>query len=57
MALCSALYHELEDEIADGGYNVDYFEGSQHKKKWLVSASDFEAMYVHFKQTTHTLVV
>ena len=34
-ALRSALYHELEDEIPDGDYNVGYFEGSQHKKKWL----------------------
>ena len=32
-ALRSALYHELESEIADGDYNVGYFEGSGHKKK------------------------
>ena len=48
-ALRSALYHELEDEIPDGDYNVGYFEGSQHKKKWLVSPADLESMYAHFK--------
>ena len=48
-ALRSALYHELEYEIPDGDYNVGYFEGSHHKKKWLVSSADLEAMYAHFK--------
>ena len=48
-ALRSALYHELEYEIPDGYYNVGYFEGSHHKKKWLVSSADLEAMYAHFK--------
>ena len=44
-----ALYHELESDIPDGDCNVGYFEGSQHKKKWLVSAADLQAMYAHFK--------
>lgn len=48
-ALRSALYRELESEIADGVYNVGYFEGSQHKKKWLVSTDDLVAMYTHFR--------
>lgn len=48
-ALRCALYHELESDIPDGDYNVGYFEGSQHKKKWLVSAADLQAMYAHFK--------
>ena len=52
-ALRSALYHELEDEIPDGDYNVGYFEGSQHKKKWLVSSADLVAMYAHFKGKKH----
>ena len=52
-ALRFALYHELEDEIPDGDYNVGYFEGSQHKKKWLVSSADLVAMYTHFKGKKH----
>ena len=28
---------------------MGYFEGSHHKKKWLVSSADLEAMYAHFK--------
>ena len=48
-ALRSALGHELEDDVADGDYNVGYFEGFQHKKKWLVFPADLEAMYAHFK--------
>ena len=52
-ALRSALYHELECEIPDGDYNVGYFEGSQHRKKWLVSPADLESMYVHFKGKKH----
>ena len=47
--LRSALYHELDNEIPDGDFNVGYFEGSSHKKKWLVSADDLVAMYAHFK--------
>ena len=47
-ALHSALYHELEYEVPDGDYVGD-FEGSQHRKKWLVSPADYESMYVHFK--------
>ena len=46
-ALHSASYHELEDEIPDGDYNAGYFEGFQHKKKWLVSPADLESMYAH----------
>ena len=45
-ALRLALYHELEDLLPDSeDYNLGYFEGKQQKKKWLVSASDLEAMY------------
>ena len=50
LAKCAEhIYHELEDEIPDGDYNVGYFEGSQHKMKWLVSSADLVAMYTHFK--------
>ena len=52
-ALRSGLYHELVDEIPDGDFNVGYFEGSQHKKKWLVCQADLEAMYAHFKGKQH----
>ena len=38
-----------EDEIPDGDFNVGYFEGNQHKKKWLVSGNDLEAMYTYYK--------
>ena len=48
-ALRSVIYHELDEEIPDGDYNVHYFEGSQHKKKWLVSFTDLAAMYAHLK--------
>ena len=47
--LQSALYHEFEDQIPDGDFNVGYFEGSSHKKKWLVSVDDINAMYAKFK--------
>lgn len=47
--LQSALYHEFDDQIPDGDFNVGYFEGSSHKKKWLVSADDLTAMYAKFK--------
>ena len=48
-----ALHHELEDEISDNeDYSVGYFEGRQQKKKWLVSPSDLEAMYVTFEGKT-----
>ena len=47
--LQSALYHEFDDQIPDGDFNVGYFEGSSHKKKWLVSADNLTAMYAKFK--------
>lgn len=47
--LQSALYHEFDDQIPDGDFNVGYFEGSSHKKKWLVSVDDLNAMYAKFK--------
>ena len=48
-----ALHHELEDEISDNeDYSLGYFEGRQQKKKWLVSPSDLEAMYVTFEGKT-----
>lgn len=47
--LQSALYHEFDDQIPDGDFNVGYFEGSSHKKKWLVSVDDLTAMYAKFK--------
>ena len=52
-ALRSALYHELKYEIPDGDYNVGFFEGSQHRKKWLVSPANLESTYVHFKGKKH----
>ena len=43
------LHHGIRSDIPDGDYNVGYLEGSQHKKKWLVSTADLQAMYAHFK--------
>lgn len=48
-ALRSALWHEFEDLVPDeGNFNVGYFEGRQHTKKWLVSTKDLDEMYTHF---------
>ena len=47
--LQSALYHKFDNQIPDGDFNVGYFEGSSHKKKWLVPADDLTAMYAKFK--------
>jgi len=43
LALRSALWHELENEVPeDGDFNVGY------TKKWLVSTQDFGAMCSYF---------
>ena len=47
--LRSALWHELEESIPDeGDFNIGYFEGRQHAKKWLMSKLDLDAMYAYF---------
>ena len=49
-ALRSALWHEFGDAVPDEGeFNVGYFEGKQHTKKWLVTGQDMEAMYSYFQ--------
>ena len=49
-ALRSALWHEFEDAVPDEGeFNVGYFEGKQHTKKWLVTSQDLKAMYSYFQ--------
>ena len=49
----SALYHEFEQDIpVTGDFNLGYYEGKQQKKKWLVSLSDLDAMYCHYKGKT-----
>lgn len=49
-ALRSALWHEFGNAVPDeGDFNVGYFEGKQHAKKWLVTCQDLDAMYVHFE--------
>ena len=49
-SLRSALWHELGDIIPDeGDFNLGYFEGRQHSKKWLTSRQDLEVMYAHFQ--------
>ena len=48
-SLRSALWHELEESIPDeGDFNIGYFEGRQHTKKWLTSKVDLDAMYTYF---------
>ena len=48
-SLRSALWHELEERIPDeGDFNIGYFEGRQHTKKWLTSKVDLDAMYTYF---------
>ena len=45
-ALRSALWHEFGDVVPDEGeFNLGYFEGKQHTKKWLVTSQDLEAIY------------
>ena len=49
-ALRSALWHEFGDAVPDEGeFNVGYFEGKQHTKKWLVTSQDLKAMYSYFQ--------
>ena len=49
-SLRSALWHELGDIIPDErDFNMGYFEGKQHSKKWLTSRQDLDAMYAHFQ--------
>jgi hypothetical protein len=48
-ALCSALWHEFEGCVPDEGiFNIGYFKGKQHTKKWLVSNQDLDVMYAYF---------
>lgn len=49
-ALQLALWHEFEELVPEEAkeFNVGYFEGKSHSKKWLVSAQDLEAMYTHY---------
>ena len=48
-ALCSALWHELENEVPEeGDFNAGYFEGKHQTKKWLVLTQDLDAMYSYF---------
>lgn len=48
-ALRSAIWHEFADAIPDEGeFNVGFFEGKQHTKKWLVTNQDLDAMYSYF---------
>ena len=45
-SLRSALWHEFGDTIPDEGeFNVGYFEGKQHTKKWLISSQDLDAYF------------
>ena len=47
--LRSAIWHEFADAVPDEGeFNVGFFEGKQHIKKWLVTCQDLDAMYNHF---------
>jgi hypothetical protein len=48
--LCGQHYGtELGDIIPDeGDFNVGYFEGRQHTKKWLMTRQDIYVMYTHF---------
>ena len=49
-ALRSALWHEFGDAVPDEGeFNVGFFEGKQHAKKWLVTSQDLDAMYAYFE--------
>ena len=49
-SLRSALWHELGDVVPDeGDFNVGYFEGRQHTKKWLTTRQDLDAMYSYFQ--------
>ena len=49
-SLRSALWHEFGDTIPDEGeFNVGYFEGKQHTKKWLISSQDLDVMYAYFE--------
>ena len=49
-SLRSALWHEFSDTIPDEGeFNVGYFEGKQHTKKWLISSQDVDVMYAYFE--------
>ena len=48
-ALRCALWHEFEDVVPEQGeFNIGYFEGRQHTKKWLVSSQDLEVMYAYY---------
>ena len=50
LSLRSALWHELGDMVPDeGDFNVWYFEGRQHTKKWLATRQDLDAMYSYFQ--------
>ena len=50
LSLRSALWHELGDMVPDeGDFNVGYFEGRQHTKKWLATRQDVDAMYSFFQ--------
>ena len=43
-ALRSVLWHEFGDAVPDEGeFNVDYFDGKRHTKKWLVTGQELEA--------------
>lgn len=49
-SLRSALWHKLGDIIPDeGDFNVGYFEGRQHTKKWLTARQDLDVMYTYFE--------
>ena len=43
------MWHEFGDAVPDEGeYNLGYFEGKQHTKKWLVTCQDLDIMYNYF---------
>ena len=42
----SSILASFGDVVPDEGeFNLGYFEGKQHTKKWLVTSQDLEAMY------------
>ena len=51
--LFNFLDSEFESELTDK-YNVGYFEGRSHSKRWLVSDDDLQAMYVKFSTGSRT---
>ena len=47
--LMEVLHSEIQPDLSDD-YNMGYFEGRAHSKRWLVSDEDLKAMYRKFSK-------